>query len=207
MHADPLRILLAEDVHMLRGALAALLELEPDFRVVAQVDRGDDIIPTALSHSPDVAVIDIGLPGMDGISAAAQLRERLPSCKTLILTGTDNRGTLRRCLEVGVGGLMLKCAPADSLAKAVRDVAAGHQVVDPQIALAAMSEESVSPLSLRETQILQLTANGCNTNEIAGMLHLSPGTVRNYLTSIVTKLNARTKVDAVRIAFDAGWLT
>ncbi len=206
MHADPLRILLAEDVHMIRGALAALLELEPDFRVVAQVERGDDILPAALSHSPDVAVIDICLPGTDGISAAARLRERLPHCAILILTGTDNRATLRRCLQAGVHGLMLKCAQADSLAKAVRDVAEGHQVIDPQIAMAAMSEECASPLSIRESQVLKLTANGCSTKEIAAVLHLSPGTVRNYLTSIVHKLNARTKVDAVRIATNAGWL-
>lgn len=206
MPAEPLKILLAEDVHMVRGALVALLELQPDFEVVAQLERGDDIVQTALDTLPDVAIIDISLPGMDGLSAAVQLREQLPSCTTLILTGTGEPGALQRCLRAGVAGLMLKCAPAESLANAVRDVAAGRRVVDPQVATATLDDSGAAPLSSREVEVLQLTADGYSVEDITTTLYLSAGTVRNYLTSIVTKLNARTRVDAVRIARDAGWI-
>jgi two-component system response regulator DesR len=191
---------------MVRGALVALLELEPDFEVVAQVERGDAILPVALCDRPDVAIIDVDLPGIDGLSAATLLHEHLPSCHTLILTGIDRPGMLRRGLEAGVSGLMLKCAPSESLAEAVRDVAAGRRVVNSQIALAALNERSTSPLSPREIEILSHTANGSSAKDIASMLHLSTGTVRNHLTSIGAKLNARTRVDAVRIARDAGWI-
>ncbi|MDG4772646.1 MULTISPECIES: response regulator [Micromonosporaceae] len=206
MQTCPLRVLLAEDVHMVRGALVALLELQPDIQVVAQVERGDAILPAALTHRPDVAIIDVNLPGIDGLSAAMLVHDQLPSCRTLILTGIDRPGMLRRSLEAGVTGLMLKHAPPASLAEAVREVAAGRRVVDSQIALAALNERSTSPLSPREIEILKLTANGHSAKEIAAMLYLSAGTVRNHLTSIATKLDARTRVDAVRIARDAGWI-
>ena len=201
-----LKILLAEDIHMVRGALVALLEQQPDFEVVAQTERGDLILPAALDHRPDIAVIDADLPGLDGLSAARLLREHLPECHSLILTGMETPGLLRRCLAEGIPGLMLKVAPAASLAQAVRSVAAGLQVIDAQITLAPCDAQSAGPLSPREIDVLKLTANGSSVKETADLLYLSTGTVRNYLTSIGTKLNARTRVDAVRIARDAGWI-
>lgn len=200
-----MKILLAEDVHMIRGALIALLELEPDLKVVAAVDRGDKIVETALASRPDVAVIDIDLPGMDGLTAAALLHEQLPSCRTLILTSLGRPGTLRRALANQVTGFLLKDSPPDQLAMAVRSVAAGRRVVDPQLALTAWDSPE-NPLSPRELEVLRLAARGADAAEIAGLLYLSKGTVRNYLTAIVSKLGARNRIDAVRIAEDAGWI-
>lgn len=206
MEKRSLKILLAEDVHMVRGALVALLELQPDFHVVAQTERGDTILPAALKHRPEVAIIDVDLPGLDGLSAAALLHEQLPSCRTLILTAVEQPGMLLRSLKAGVSGVMLKHSPSAGLAQAVRDVAAGRLVVDSQIVLASLDDRADIPLSPRETEILALTANGHSPQEIAAELFLSTGTVRNHLTSITSKLNARTRVDAVRIARDAGWI-
>ncbi|MEV7805570.1 response regulator transcription factor [Microbispora sp. NPDC088329] len=200
-----LRILLAEDVHMVRGALVALLELEPDFSVVASVSRGDDIVPTALRLTPDVAIIDIDLPYVDGLTAAEILSRELPSCRTLILTNLGRPGTLRRALSAHVAGFLLKDARPERLAEAVRGVADGRRVIDPQLALAAW-DGAANPLSRREIEVLRLAATGSEAREIAASLHLSVGTVRNYLTTIVTKLNARNRVDAIRIAEEAGWI-
>ncbi|GAA3127251.1 response regulator transcription factor [Streptomyces rectiviolaceus] len=200
-----IRILLAEDMNMVRGALVALLNLEADLEVVFETERGDEIVDMALKHRPDVAIIDIDLPGLDGLSAAVQLRERLPSCRTLILTSLGRPGTLRRALAAQVSGYLLKDAPPKELAEAVRRVAAGHRAVDPQLALAAWGG-SESPLTERETEVLALAAEGSEAPEIASLLHLTTGTVRNYLTTVVTKLNARNRVDAIRIARDSGWL-
>ncbi|ORT56560.1 MULTISPECIES: response regulator transcription factor [unclassified Streptomyces] len=199
------KILLAEDVHMIRGALIALLELEADLKVVASVDRGDKIVEVALASRPDVAVIDIDLPGMDGLTAAGRLREQLPSCRTLILTSLGRPGTLRRALALQVTGFLLKDSPSDQLAMAVRSVAAGRRVVDPQLALTAWDSPE-NPLSPREVEVLRLAAGGADAAEIAGCLFLSKGTVRNYLTAIVSKLGARNRIDAVRIAEEAGWI-
>ncbi|MFF8293454.1 DNA-binding response regulator [Streptomyces sp. NPDC016309] len=199
------KILLAEDVHMVRGALIALLELEPDLRVVAAVDRGDTIVQAALEARPDVAVIDVDLPGIDGLTAAAELHEQLPSCRTLILTSLGRPGTLRRALSAHVSGFLLKDSPSDQLALAVRSVAAGRRVVDPQLALAAWDSPE-NPLSPRELEVLRLAARGADAAEIAGCLYLSKGTVRNYLTAIVTKLGARNRIDAIRLAEEAGWI-
>ncbi|MFE5943191.1 DNA-binding response regulator [Streptomyces sp. NPDC056480] len=201
-----IRILLAEDMHMVRGALAALLSLEPDLLVVAQVERGDFIVSMAERHRPDVAVIDVDLPGMDGIAASEELRERLPSCRTLILTSLDQPGTLRRAMAAGVGGYLLKDAPPHELAAGVRRVAAGHLAVAPELAMSAWESGGQQPLTPRETTVLRLAADGADVTQIAEQLHLSAGTVRNYLTSIVSKLHARNRLDAVRIARDAGWL-
>ena len=200
-----LKILLAEDVAMVRGALVALIQLEPDLTVVADVERGDHIVPAALEYQPDVAIIDIDLPGLDGLTAAAQLHDRLPSCRTLILTNLGRAGTLRRALAAHASGYMLKDAPPEQLARAIRNVAAGRRVIDPQLAVSTW-EGSQNPLSARETEVLRIAADGAEPDEIAATLHLSVGTVRNYLTSIVTKLSARNRVDAVRRAYDAGWL-
>jgi two-component system response regulator DesR len=199
------RILLAEDVHMIRGALVALLELEADFEVVASVDRGDLIVAAALETRPEVAVIDIDLPGIDGLTAATNLREQLPSCRTLILTSLGRPGTLRRAMAAQVSGFLLKDAPPDRLAAAVRVVAAGGRVIDPQLAMSAWVSPG-NPLSPRELEVLRLAAGGADAVEIAGLLFLSKGTVQNYLTSIVTKLYARNRVDAIRIAEEAGWI-
>jgi two-component system, NarL family, response regulator DesR len=200
-----LRILLAEDVAMVRGALVALIELEPDLKVVAAIENGADIVPTALACQPDIAIIDIDLPGLDGLSAAEQLHEKLPACQTLILTNLGRAGTLRRALAAHVSGYMLKDAPPEQLATAIRNVAAGRRVIDPQLAL-SIWEGDQNPLSAREHEVLRLAADGSEPEEIAAALHLSVGTVRNYLTAIVAKLHARNRVDAIRTAYDAGWL-
>nr|WSZ99035.1 response regulator transcription factor [Streptomyces sp. NBC_00857] len=200
-----IRVMLAEDMNMVRGALIALLELEDDIEVVAELDRGDAIVRTALQHQPDVAIVDIDLPGLDGLSAAAQLRERLPQCRTLVLTGLGTSTTMRRALDTQVAGLLLKDAPPAELADAVRKIASGHRVIDPQMALTAW-DIAHAPLTPREADVLRRAAEGAGAKEIAADLHLSVGTVRNYLSGVVTKLNARNQLDAVRIARDAGWL-
>jgi two-component system response regulator DesR len=200
-----IRILLAEDTHMVRGALVALLSLEPDIEVVAEVDRGDLIEAAALQHEPDIAVIDIDMPGMDGVSAAGRLREVMPGCRSLILTSLGRPGMLHRALAAHVSGFLLKDAPASRLADAIRRISNGERVIDSELALAAW-EGGHNPLTGRETEVLKLAAEGADIVEIASRLYLSHGTVRNYLTTIVTKLNARNRLDAVRIAEQAGWL-
>ncbi|WP_020670839.1 response regulator transcription factor [Amycolatopsis nigrescens] len=200
-----IRVLLAEDMHMVRGALVALLNLEPDIEVVAEVATGDQILPAARACEPDVAIIDIDLPGKDGITAATELYEQLPRCHTLILTSLGRPGTVRRALDAKVYGFLLKDAPADKLASAVRSVSLGRRVIDSDLALSAW-ETDKCPLTPREVEILRLAARGRDVADIAAELFLSPGTVRNYLTTVVTKLNARNRVDAIRIASSADWL-
>lgn len=200
-----LKILLAEDVAMVRGALVALIELEHDMKVVAALERGDYIVAQALTHRPDIAIIDIDLPGLDGLTAASRLHEELPSCPTLILTNLGRAGNLRRALAAHVSGFMLKDAPPEQLARAIRDVVAGRRVIDPHLAVSTW-EGAENPLSAREHEVLRVAAQGADPNEIATVLHLSVGTVRNYLTNIVNKMNARNRVDAVRVAREAGWL-
>ena len=190
---------------MVRGALAALLDIEPDLTVVGQVSSGDEIVPAALRTRPDVAIIDVDLPVLDGLSAAQELHVKLPTCRTLILTGMGRPGTLRRALSVSVAGFLLKDSPYERLAQAVREVASGRRIVDPQLALTAWDIGEI-PLSGREIQVLRLAAGGAEPPEIAAAMHVSVGTVRNYLTKIVTKLNARNRVDAIRIATAAGWI-
>ncbi|MCX4748876.1 response regulator transcription factor [Kitasatospora sp. NBC_01287] len=197
--------MLAEDMNMVRGALVALLNLEPDIEVVGEVASGDEIVPRALDWRPDVAIVDIDLPGIDGLTAAGQLNKQLPSCRTLILTSLGRPGNLRRAVAAQVAGFILKDAPPDRLAEAVRGVAAGRRVIDPQLALAAWDSVE-NPLTTRESEVLRLAAGGAEVAEIAASLYLSAGTVRNYLTTAVTKLNARNRVDAIRIASEAGWL-
>ena len=205
-HSDQvIRILLAEDVRLLRETLVAVLRLEDDLDVVAELATGDEIVPAALQHRPDVAVLDIDLPGTDGLTAAAELHQRLPECRTLILTGLGRPGNVRKAVAARVGGFLVKDAPAEQLIDAIRQVAAGQRVIDPQLALAAL-ELTENPLSPREAEILNRYAEGASAAEIAAELHLSYGTVRNYLASAVTKLGARNRVDAARIASEAGWL-
>lgn len=198
-----IRLIIAEDVPMLRGALVALLELEQDLSVVAEVGDGNDILPVALKHRPDVAVIDIDLPGTDGLTAAAELRSCLPSCRVLIITSFGNPAALRRALAAQVEGYILKDALPSELAQAIRKVAAGQRVIDPQLALTAW-DDPAQQLTPREVAVLRLAAAGEDVRVIATELHLSLGTVRNYLTTIVHKLGARNRVDAVRIARDSG---
>lgn len=200
-----IRILVAEDMHLIRGALVALLALEADLEVVAELDRGDRILATALRVRPDVAVIDIDLPGLDGLTAAEQLHAKLPECRTLILTGLSQPGNLLRALKAHARGFILKDAPARSLAEGIRRVAAGHRFIDPDLVAEAL-ETGASPLTPREADVLRATADGLPTAEIAARLELSPATVRNYLSNAIAKTNARNRVDAVRIARDAGWL-
>jgi two-component system response regulator DesR len=200
-----IRVLVAEDMRILRDTLVAVLRLETDIEVVAQVPDGLAIVPAAMEHRPDLAVLDIDLPGVDGLTAAGQLHERLPGCRVLILTVLGKPGNLRRALDAHVAGFLVKDAPADELIAAVRRVAAGERVFDPKLAVAAL-EERGNPLSPREAEILRRCAAGAGPAEIAAEMFLSYGTVRNYLASAVTKLGARNRVDAVRIATDAGWL-
>lgn len=200
-----IRVLLAEDMHMVRGALAALLNLENDIEVVAQVASGADILPAATEFKPDVAVIDIDLPEKDGLTAAGELHEHLPGCRTLILTSLGRPGTVRRALDAKVNGFLLKDAPSDKLANALRSVAVGRRVIDSELALSAWETEDC-PLTPREIEILRLAAHGHTVADIAAELFLSTGTVRNYLAAVVTKLNARNRVDAIRIATDSDWL-
>jgi two-component system response regulator DesR len=198
-------ILLAEDVHMVRGALLALLSLEPDLTVVAEVAHGDAILGAAERTRPDVAVLDIDLPGKDGITAAQELRVTQPECRILMLTSLGRPATVRKALAAGIDGFLLKDAPPDQLAKAIREVAAGRKVIDGDVALSAWSGPEC-PLTDRETEILQLASEGSEAEDIASTLFLSVGTVRNYLSSIVSKLNARNRVDAIRLAREAGWI-
>ncbi|MFC4031620.1 DNA-binding response regulator [Streptomyces polygonati] len=200
-----IRLMLAEDMHLIRGALSALLSLQPGFDVVAEVERGDAIVDAALQHRPDVAIIDVDLPGIDGLTAAAHLRERLPTCRSLILTGLTQPGMVRRALTAQVGGFMMKDASPGELAAAVRKVASGSRAIDPQLAMRAW-EGGEQRLTPRETKVLQFASEGCEVPEIAARLHLSAGTVRNYLTAVVAKLHARNRLDAVRVAREAGLL-
>ncbi|WP_066360348.1 response regulator transcription factor [Herbidospora mongoliensis] len=201
-----IRVLLAEDQHVIRGALVALLGLEPDLEVVASVESGDAALSSALVHRPDVAVLDIDMPGtLDGLAAAAELRVKLPACRTLVLTGHGKPGHLRRALGAQVDGFLLKTAPPEDLVAAIRKVAAGERVLDPSLAVTAW-DLADNPLTPREADVLRLAAGGADAAEIAGRLFLGAGTVRNYLTAIVAKLNARNRTDAVRIATEAGWI-
>jgi two-component system, NarL family, response regulator DesR len=200
-----IRVLIAEDQAMVRGALASLLALEDDIEVVAEVERGDAVLDTARAQRPDVALLDIEMPGLDGISAAAELAAEVPETRTLILTTFGRPGYLRRAIESGVQGFMLKDAPAEQLADAIREVSSGQRVIDPGLAAAAIAD-GVSPLTAREHDVLAAARNQATAAEIAGALYLSEGTVRNYLSSAIRKLRARNRTEAVRIAEEKGWL-
>ncbi|MFB9525864.1 response regulator transcription factor [Nonomuraea roseola] len=201
-----IRVLLAEDQHVIRGALVALLGLEHDLEVVAAVESGDEVVAAALAHRPDVAVLDIDMPGaIDGLEAAGELRTRLPGCRTLMLTAYGKPGHLRRALDAQVDGFVLKTVPPEELAAAIRKVAAGERVLDPSLAVTAW-DLADNPLTPREADVLCMAADGAEATEIATRLFLSAGTVRNYLTAIVAKLNARNRTDAARIAREAGWI-
>jgi two-component system response regulator DesR len=199
------RVLIAEDMLLLREALVELLRLDDGIDVVAQVTGGLEIVAAAERHRPDVAVIDIDLPGMDGITAAAELGKRLPGCRVLILTALSRPGEVRRALNAGVAGFVPKDIRPDEFVAAIRTVAAGGEVVDPALVMTALRAPE-NPLTQREMEVLRLSATGAQPLEIAERLFLTYGTVRNYLTSAVTKLGARNRIDAIRIASEAGWI-
>jgi len=203
-------VLLAEDQAMVREALAALLGLEPDIEVAAQVGRGDEVLPTALALAAagtpvDVALLDIEMPGIDGLAAAELLHRELPGIRIVILTTFGLPGFLRRAMEVGVSAFMVKDAPAAELASAIRRVLAGERVIDPNLAAAALAD-GINPLTARERAVLEASADGSVNSEIAARLFLSEGTVRNYLSACIQKTGARNRAEAVRIAYEKGWL-
>jgi len=200
-----IRVLLAEDQLMFRTAVRRLLDLEDDLEVVAEVTRGDELVAAALAARPDVAVVDIELPGGDGLTAAEDLRQRLPSCRTLILTMYGRPGFVQRALARELAGFVLKDAPVEVLAAAIRRCAAGEVVVDPTLAARALRAGSC-PLSAREREILAACAEGLPTAALATRLWLSEGTVRNRVSDILGKLGARNRAEAVQIARDNGWL-
>ena len=200
-----IRVLLAEDQAMVRGALAALLTLEGDIEIIAEVGRGDEVVSAALNSRPDVALLDIEMPGCDGITAAAKLHAQLPVCKVLILTTFGRPGYLRQAMESGVVGFLLKDAPAAQLATAIRRAVAGERVVDPTLAMAALSEGN-NPLTKQERTVLGAATRGASIAEIASSLFLSEGTVRNYLSVAIQKLGAHNRIEAAHIAEQKGWL-
>ncbi|MFF4578585.1 response regulator [Streptomyces sp. NPDC001389] len=199
------RVLLAEDQGMMRGALALLLGLEEDIEVVAQVAAGDEIVPAALDARPDVALLDIELPGRSGLDAAAELRTALPGCRVLILTTFGRPGYLRRAMEAGAAGFLVKDGPVEELAAAIRRVLAGETVVDPSLAAAALSA-GPNPLTPREADVLKAAVDGATVADIATRVHLSESTVRNYLSAAIGKTGTRNRMEAVRAARRQGWL-
>jgi two-component system response regulator DesR len=202
-----IRVLLAEDQVMIREALAALLSFEDDIEVVAQVGRGDEVTGAAEATKPDVALLDIEMPGVDGLTAAAALRQACPDIKIIILTTFGRPGYLRRAMESGASGFIVKDSPADKLVRTIRDVLAGQRVIDPDLAAAALAE-GASPLTPREKDALAAAAReeGATLAQIAAALYLSEGTVRNYLSSCIQKTGARNRAEAIRVAQARGWL-
>jgi two-component system, NarL family, response regulator DesR len=200
-----IRVLMAEDQGMVRGALATLLSLEPDIEVVAQVARGDEVVPAALRERPDIALLDIEMPGASGLEAAESLAAELPECRVLILTTFGRPGYLRRAMEGGAAGFLLKDAPASELAAAIRRALSGDRIVDPGLAAAALSQGEC-PLTPREHEVLSASRQYATVAELAQALYLSHGTVRNHLSSVMQKLDARNRAEAVRIAEELGWL-
>jgi two-component system response regulator DesR len=200
-----IRVLLAEDQAMIREALAALLSFEADIEVVAQVGRGDEVTDAARRARPDVALLDIEMPGMDGLAAAAALKRDSPGTQVVILTTFGRPGFLRRAMESGVSAFVVKDSPADKLVQTIRRVLRGEKVIDPDLAAAALAE-GTSPLTPRERDVLAAAAGGGTVAEIARQLYLSEGTVRNYLSACIQKTGARNRAEAVRTASDRGWL-
>jgi len=199
------RVLLAEDQAMVRGAIAALLALEEDIEIVAEASRGDEVVALALESGPDVALLDVEMPGGDGLDAAAALRQKLPSCRVIILTTFGRAGYLKRAMENGATGFLLKDAPSSELAKAIHSVMRGERVVDPDLAALALSAGD-NPLTEREREVLAASEDGATIEDVAARLYLSEGTVRNYLSSAIKKLGARNRVEAARLAQQSGWL-
>jgi two-component system, NarL family, response regulator DesR len=202
---SPIRVLIADDQQLVRDALAALLSLEDDIEVVAEVSRGGDVVPAALAARPDIALLDVEMPGMDGIAATAGLRAALPACRVLMVTTFGRPGYLKRALAAGASGFVIKDAPAERLVDAIRRVRAGMRVVDPDLAAESLVAGD-SPLTPREQEVLRVARDGGTVADVAARVHLSEGTVRNYLSAAIGKTGARTRAEAVRIAEERGWL-
>jgi len=200
-----IRLLIADDQALVRGALAALLGLEADIEVVAQVGRGDEVVEAALTSHADVALLDIEMPGIDGIAAAARVRAEVPGCRALIVTTFGRPGYLARAMQAGASGFVVKDTPAAELANAVRRVSQGLRVVDPQLAAESLAQGD-SPLTERETDVLAAARDGGSIADIARTVHLSEGTVKNHLSSAIGKTGGRNRADAVRVAVERGWL-
>ncbi|MCW2773907.1 MAG: Two-component system response regulator [Nocardioides sp.] len=200
-----IRLLLADDQALVRGALSALLGLEPDLEVVAEVGSGTEVLPAVLAHHPDVALLDVEMPGIDGITATAEVRRAAPDTRVLIVTTFGRPGYLRRALQAGASGFVVKDTPAAQLADAVRRVHAGLRVVDPMLATDSLVAGE-SPLTARETEVLQAARDGSSVAAIARKLFLSDGTVRNHLSSAIGKTGATNRAEAVITAEGNGWL-
>nr|WP_225955440.1 response regulator transcription factor [Kibdelosporangium phytohabitans] len=197
--------MLADDQTLVRGALAAMLGLEADIEVVAEVGTGDDVLPAARRTKPDVALLDVQMPGKDGIVAAAELRAEMPSCQVVMCTTFGRPGYLSRALAAGAAGFVVKDAPPEQLVDAVRRVNAGLRVVDPSLAAESLATGQ-SPLTMREREVLAESSDGGTISDIAKSLHLSEGTVRNHLSAAIGKTGARTRAEAARLAEERGWL-
>lgn len=198
-------VMLADDQALVRGALAALLKLEGDIEVVSQVGRGDEVLPAALQSRPEVVLMDVDMPGKDGLAATAELLRALPATKVLIVTTFGRPGFLRRAMQSGAHGFIVKDTPSDELAEAVRRVHAGLRVVDPALAADSLVYGD-SPLTARETEVLQAAADGATVADVARRVHLSEGTTRNHLSQAMAKTGAATRAEAVRIAVERGWV-
>ena len=203
--SETIRVLLADDQALVRGALAALLALEPDLEVVAEVGRGDEVVDAARAAGADVCLLDIEMPGIDGIAAAAAVRSALPGVRTLVVTTFGRPGYVRRALEAGASGFVVKDTPARQLAEAVRRVHAGLRVVDPSLATESLVD-GANPLTEREREVLGVALRGGTVAAIAAVVHLSQGTVRNHLSSAIGKTGTSTRAEAARVAQDRGWL-
>lgn len=205
MSGAGIRVLLADDQALVRGALAALLGLEADLEVVAEVGRGDEVLAAVREHAPDVVLLDVEMPGLTGIEACALLTREEPSVRALIVTTFGRPGYLRRAMEAGARGFVVKDTPAPELAEAVRRVHAGERVVDPALATASLVE-GANPLTERERDVLRESVAGASVAEIAQRVHLSPGTVRNYLSAAIAKTGTASRAEAGVLARDRGWL-
>lgn len=203
--APAIRVVLAEDQTMVRSALISLIDLEDDLEVVGEAGQGDEAVTLVTKLRPDVAVLDVDLPGGDGITACAQIHEAVPECACLMLTALGKPGTLQRALRSHARGFIVKHAPAGELIDAIRAVAAGRRIVDPALAVAALEQERI-PVTDRELQVLRLIAQGASVKEIALRLYLSDGTVRNYTSNLIAKCGVRNRVELIRIATDHGWI-
>jgi two-component system response regulator DesR len=200
-----IRLMLADDQHLVRGALAALLALEPDMEIVGEVGRGDEVVDRVLANPPDVLLLDVEMPGMDGLAVAAVLAKQAPAVRVLIVTTFGRPGFLRRAMDSGALGFVVKDTPADQLADAVRRVSRGERVVDPELAVQTLAA-GASPLSGRERDVLLASRDAATVGDIARLLHLSEGTVRNYLSGAISKAGGRNRMEALRIADQQGWL-
>ena len=200
-----INIVLADDAHLVRGAIVALLELEHDLKVVAHVGRGDEVEAVVLEHRPDIAVLDIDMPGANGLEVAERLKESAPWCRVVVLTSFGRPGYLRRALSAGVRGFLHKDFPVGELAEAIRTVQAGGRRIDPELATFAMTA-GMSPLSGREADVLKAASDGSQVSEIAKALHITEGTVRNYFSSAMAKTGTKSRIGALRTAQEMGWL-